>query len=360
MAFNKVKQFWQQRKRKLADYSADVREDWAVESPLWRWAVGLVLLLLLVIAGLGFFWSTEPDGFDVRAIAEQRVPVLDQRKRQVVGAVTTATLIELADQLLHKPGGYFSNDIAPPGVWMDNLPNWEYGVLIQVRDMSKAMREAFSRSQSQSREDPDLTLAEPRFNFDHNSWVWPSTESQYAEGITKLNHYLTRLVDDQAQDAQFYARADNLNYWLRTVESRLGSLSQRLSASVEKVRINTDLAGDTAAQQSTATPRELVIKTGWFEIDDVFYEARGTAWALLHLLKAIEVDFADVLEKKNARVSLQQIIRELESTQETLRSPMVLNGSGFGMLANHSLVMANYISRANAAIIDLRELLSQG
>jgi hypothetical protein len=39
---------------------------------------------------------------------------------------------------------------------------------------------------------------------------------------------------------------------------------------------------------------------------------------------------------------------------------MVLNGSGFGVLANHSLVMANYISRANAALIDLTELLSQG
>jgi hypothetical protein len=30
------------------------------------------------------------------------------------------------------------------------------------------------------------------------------------------------------------------------------------------------------------------------------------------------------------------------------------------VLANHSLVMANYISRANAAIIDLRTLLTQG
>lgn len=92
----------------------------------------------------------------------------------------------------------------------------------------------------------------------------------------------------------------------------------------------------------------------------MFFEARGSAWALIHLLKAVEIDFADVLEKKNARVSVQQIIRELEATQQTLFSPMVLNGSGFGMLANHSLVMASYISRANAAIIDLRRLLAQG
>ena len=67
-----------------------------------------------------------------------------------------------------------------------------------------------------------------------------------------------------------------------------------------------------------------------------------------------------MLEKKNARVSLQQIIRELEATQQTVFSPMILNGSGFGFVANHSLVMASYISRANAGIIDLRRLLSDG
>ena len=42
------------------------------------------------------------------------------------------------------------------------------------------------------------------------------------------------------------------------------------------------------------------------------------------------------------------------------QSPVVLNGSGFGLFANHSLVMASYISRANAGIIDLRELLAKG
>ena len=33
---------------------------------------------------------------------------------------------------------------------------------------------------------------------------------------------------------------------------------------------------------------------------------------------------------------------------------------GFGVTANHSLVMASYLSRANSAVIDLRALLDQG
>jgi len=92
----------------------------------------------------------------------------------------------------------------------------------------------------------------------------------------------------------------------------------------------------------------------------VFFEARGYSWALLHTLKALEQDFGPVLDDKNARISLRQIIRELQNTQETIWSPLILNGTGFGPMANHSLVMASYLSRANAGIIDLRSLLQQG
>ena len=102
------------------------------------------------------------------------------------------------------------------------------------------------------------------------------------------------------------------------------------------------------------------MRTSWFEVDDVFFEARGTAWALVHFLRAAEFDFHQVLADKNAEASLRQIIRELEASLQPMHSPMVLNGSGYGFFANHSLVMANYLARANAAVINLRELLDQG
>jgi hypothetical protein len=278
----------------------------------------------------------------------------------VTGSVVVATLIGVMETLLEKPGGFLYNDHFPPGLWLDNMPHWEYGALMQVRDLARAMREVHSRSQSQSKEDPDLAQAEPLFNFSAGSWMLPASEREYRKGLKFTRAYLRRLSDTGLTDAQFYARADNLHYWLTVVESRLGSLSQRLSASVGQRRINTDLAGDSTASQSTATPGEMLVKTPWNEIDDVFFEARGAAWALVHFLKAAEIDFADVLADKNAQVSLRQIIRELEGTQDTVLSPMILNGSGFGFFANHSLVMVSYLSRANAAIIDLRDLLVRG
>jgi hypothetical protein len=328
-----------------------------------RGAIGRVLgiilgayLLLMIL--LGMYWSMSPSLFDVQ---ERAVEVAAQEGGEVVtGTVTTSALVGVMEILLDKRGGYIRNDRFPPGLWLDNMPNFEYGALIQARDLARALREVLSRSQSQSREDEDLAQAEPNFNFNADSWLLPASESEYRSGLAHTRSYLRRLSDPASPDAQFYARADNLRYWLSTVETRLGSLSQRLSASVGQVRVNTDLAGEEMASQSTRTADESMVRTPWTEIDDVFFEARGTAWALIHFLKAAEVDFADVLEKKNARVSLRQIIRELEATQDTVWSPVILNGSGFGFLANHSLVMASYISRANAAIIDLRELLSQG
>lgn len=325
-------------------------------TPKWLSAYAGIFVVFLWI--ISIVWSIEPDTFEPFTVAKQHAA--DNQQAIVPGYTITTSLITVAETLLHKTGGYLSNDVMPPSVMMDNMPSWEFGALEMTRDLALAMRKDFSRSQSQSLENPFLTKAQPQFNIDSLSWLLPSAESKYQEGIDNLYEYRASLADSGQQQGQFYARADNLRDWLKQVEKRLGSLSQRLSTSVGQDRLDTSLAGDAQAHQSTPSAKVLTEKTSWWKLDDNFYEARGASWALLHFLKGVEVDFSDVLAKKNAQVSLQQIIRELEATQESLWSPMVLNGSGFGMLANHSLVMANYISRANAALIELSELLNQG
>ena len=318
----------------------------------------VVLGLFLVLYLLGVYWGFEPDEFDIHS--EVTKAATAENVTPVVGYTTTTALILVSETLLNKPGGYLANDALPPSVFLDNIPAWEFGALEMVRDMALVMRQEFSRSQSQSLENSHLKIAQPQFNIDHTSWAMPSAESEYQKAIDALYKYRKALTDVNSQSAQFYARADNLRDWLQEVTKRLGSYSQRLSASVGREQLNVDLAGDNVAQQSTNSSANLQLKTSWWKIDNEFYEARGACWALLHFLRAIEIDFNDVLAKKNAKVSVQQIIRELEASQEAIWSPMVLNGSGFGVLANHSLVMANYISRANAALIDLNDLLSQG
>lgn len=323
-----------------------------------KWITLVCGVLILFMWVLSIFWSIEPDLFEPKELAQQQAQV--HSEKVVPGYTMTTALIAVSESLLNKSGGYLSNDVMPPSVMMDDMPSWEFGVLEMTRDLALAMRKDLSRSQSQSIENSYLTKAQPLFNNNHLDWLLPSAESRYQEGIDYLYQYRSSLSDTSQGQGQFYARADNLRDWLKQAEKRLGSLSQRLSASVGQDRLDTSLAGDAQARQSTPTAKHLIDKTSWWKLDDTFYEARGASWALLHFLKAVEVDFAEVLEKKNARISLQQIVRELEATQEPVWSPFILNGNGFGLMANHSLVMANYISRANAALIELSELLNQG
>lgn len=318
-------------------------------SQIAAWSLGGVLLIMIV---LGIYFSREPDLFWVNRSADTEAAI--------VGYSTTDTLIRVAETLLDKNGGYLTNDMMPPSALLDNIPSWELGVVNQMRDLGRVMRDDYTRSQSQSKEDADVTIGATQFFMDNDSWVFPATESEYRKGIAAFVDYRERLLDEDP-DTQFYARADNLREWLSQVEKRVGSLTRRLGNSVVSDRINDDLAGDAAAAEASGQqPDTFDVRTSWFQVDNVFFEARGTAWALVHFFRAAEFDFAHVLEDKNAEASVRQIIRELEASLEPLRSPMILNGGGYGLFANHSLVMANYLARANAAVINLRELMDQG
>jgi hypothetical protein len=304
-----------------------------------------VLFIALVMYGLALYWSQEPKPFDVVEEAAHAAHV-ENPKEMPLGYTYSTTLIEISHTLLHKPGGFLSNDVFPPSVFLDNIPNWELGALIALRDATTQLRNNIARSQTQSQEDPDLAKGEPFFYFDYRSWQLPSSESEYEKGIESLEAYRERL---RKRGANFYARADNLRQYLEVLEKRLGDYSNRLSASTA------DRVNDETEERHADMER-----TPWLKLDDRFFEARGYTWAAMLVLKSIEWDFRDILGNKTAQVSLQHIVRELENCQESYLSPVILNGSGFGLFANYSLTLANYIARANAATIDLRSLLERG
>ncbi len=323
--------------------------------PLARWrryllpAVLFGTIAILTFFALGVYFSRSPQLFDVTgkasALAQAEPGALKR------GYLTTSAIYHVGETLLEKSGGYLTNDALPPSSFLDNMPSWEFGVITELRDAVRSLRNDFSRAQTQSVEDRDLMEADAKFHFDHTRFMLPSTEDEYRSGLGSLKRYLDRL---QAGEAQFFNRADNLNFYLATVEKRLGSLSQRLSNSVRESYLRELIHTDEDELVEVTEP------TPWDEIDNIFFEARGYVWALIHTLRGIQVDFDSVLESKNATAMLERIIEKLENTQRAIMSPVILNSSGFGMLTNHSLVMASYISRANAALIDLRTLLVEG
>ena len=142
-------------------------------------AVGIgVGVLALTVVAMGWWWAYEPDAFDPVAVAA--ASAREAGVEPVTGYTTAVTVATLAETLLNKRGGYLSNDILPPGVYLDNTPNWEFGVLTHLRVISRAMRNELSRSQSQSAEDPDLAAAEGHFHFPNDSWIFPSPRTSTA------------------------------------------------------------------------------------------------------------------------------------------------------------------------------------
>ncbi len=340
----------------MSDDPLAYEEDAKSKGILWGFGtlLGVIAIVMLV---LGEWWSREPDQFSVQDEAIERMNVT-HTDQMPIGYVYANTLAHIADVILFKPGGYLTNDVAPPGLLCDNIQNWEYGALVMLRDATTALRNHFARDQSQSAEDPDLAMAEPYFYYEHNSWALPSTEAEYVKGIEALHKYMARLQNptSTSKPAQFHSRADNLWQYTEVVIKRLGGLSTRLAASTDK------FAGATHGDPSSIVDMNMptIGQTPWMEIDNVFYEARGACWALLHILRAIKHDFADILLDKRAMNTLDNMIQALENALTTTLSPVVLNGDGFGMFANYSLAMANYIARANAAALDLRDVMNRG
>ena len=173
-------------------------------------SLGIIILLMLILM---LWWDRVPSDFNPIDNANNMATI--RQHNLVTGYTSTATLITISNALLNKSGGYLSNDVMPPSIWMDNIPNWEFGVLTQMRDFSRSLRNDISRSQSQSLEDPDLAIAEPQFNFNSESWLFPATENEYKTGIKRQNKPTIKYKKDRKT---FGTKGrQTVNYWARFV-----------------------------------------------------------------------------------------------------------------------------------------------
>ncbi|MDW5376627.1 DUF2333 family protein [Halomonas sp. HP20-15] len=290
---------------------------------IWKPLLALLVVYLLVCLVLGIWWSQRPEPFDVAQATTQRLgaPADAALPR---GARLTASMLTSLETLLDKPGGWLRNDMLLPGVWLDNVPSWEYGVLTQLRLLGKSLP-----AMSPAGEDA-LQSANKALQSDSEDWLYPAAEKRYNQAQGALASYLAGIA--RGADG-FTANGDGLASWLDAVSRRFSGLTQQLLASVDDPEALRELGVDDAALPE-ATP--------WFRIDNVFFEARGDSWGLLQLLKAARLDYADVLGKANGNATLERLIAELELAQRRVWSPVILNGSGFGIFANHSLVLANH------------------
>ena len=114
------------------------------------------------------------------------------------------------------------------------------------------------------------------FHYDSERWIPPATEGRYRKGVDHLEDYLSAWPTRPSRTpSSMHAPTTWPTGW-PSWKNAWAPCPSGFPPAPGQLRVNTDLSGDAEARQSTGTPDQMMVKTPWLEIDDVFYETRGT------------------------------------------------------------------------------------
>ncbi len=249
---------------------------------------------------------------------------------QVRGVAFVSAVIKPLDfELKERYLGWRPNDVVE---YTDNVNNIQLGILEATRRSATRLAERISRTGTTNVLDENLERAMNCFMIDPDSYLLPSAESKYEEGLKELRTYKKRLI---AGDAEFYTRADNLIPLLVAFADLLGSCDDNLVKATEK----------------DGTP------VSTFAADDYFYYAKGVSMAILPVLQAVTEDFQETLVTRRAMDVLHHAIHACQEASE-MDPLVVLEGDLDGIFANHRANMASHISHARFYLDVLAATLS--
>lgn len=270
-------------------------------------------------------------GVAVHGTAESVAGVEGHSKaHQMRGVAFVSAMIKpLEFELKERFMGWRPNDLVQ---YTDNVNNLQLGMLEATRRAATRLAERISRTGTTNVLDEHLERAMNCFMIAPDSYLLPSAESKYEEGLKALRDYQNRLV---AGEAEFYTRADNLIPLLVAFADLLGSCDDNLVKATEK----------DGKPVST------------FDADDYFYYAKGVASAILPVLEAVAEDFQETLVTRRAMDVLHHAIHACHEATE-MDPLIVLEGDMDGILANHRANMAAHISHARFYLDVLAATLS--
>lgn len=306
---------------------------WTALVPKGRWKrLVLVLVLIPVLYyGGGGLWLHRID--DRPDFEPQNVQPGESRAVAVAAALITR---EVDDHHWTPMDPFFL-----PGAWLDNMPNYQAGIMKALARFAVEMRDQLARSRGSSPQDPDLDRAAARLNADPKQWVWtpsmsiwPSVTatSQYRDGRAALITYNKRLAANQAS---FERRADNLQAFLERVASDIGSTSAQIDRHIH------DHGGDLLD----------------FYADNLFYANKGQLYAYYMLLKELGNDYQAVLRERDLTGPWTQLM-ETFRTAATLQPWVVVNGAADSQfLPSHLVAQGFYLLRARTQLREVADIL---
>lgn len=242
---------------------------------VWLRRAGVAFAIFLILYyPLGAFWTHTVDdnpNFEIQG------EVLPGQSRAV--AITA----DLIDREVNKAGWVANDPFFMPSAILDNMPNFQKGVVAALARFSFELTDQLGRTRGSSEADADLQSAAGLLQYPGDVWVWDPTvsliptatsEAQYRQAMRTLRTYNSRLA---AGDATFQKRGDNLLATLDRIALDLGSTSAVLDRHVVE---ESGFPIDTRA-------------------DDLFYFTKGQVYGYYLILRELRRDFdALIIERE--------------------------------------------------------------
>ena len=291
-----------------------------------KWSV-IVLLAFILIWPLtvGIYWGlykgyTTIDSTKFPWFRSKIHSVLDKIKSDAgeprKGIAMCGALRNRLEEELDSPFGWSVNDlIISPTRWLDNRANRQKGAIFATRMLINFFSTNLAKYGKVDAENDFLKEAREKFfAFSEDSWWFPSTESQYREGIALMRKYDDELA---AGKAVYNMRSDDMYNMLTFIIGKQ-FLDQPLGLLVQ--------------------PDNEVAYT---ELDDRIYYTQGVVLVLRDFIRTFVYLYPVIKEKggeENIKIAIQEM--ELICTFDPL---IVLRGKHDSVTADHRGKMARYL-----------------
>jgi hypothetical protein len=300
-------------------------------SRLGRFIPAFLFLLLILFAGAMLYVSKIDDN-------TQFTP----QARTENGSYAVDMAAALIDREVNTYGWTANDPFFMPGHWLDNMPNYQQGIIYALARFTLEMSDQIGRARGSSQVDADLDRAAGLLKYPGTVWLvnwrvsWlptASSEAQYKAARTALLDYNRKVANGQAI---FDKRADSLQVVLDRIAADLGSQSAAISTHIET-------------------------ESGLFDmqVDDIFYATKGRLYAYSKLLEALGEDFKPLIQERQLQSVWDQTLSSLQEAA-SLSPPIILSGKPDSLiLPSHLSAQGFFLMRARTGLHEISAILQK-
>lgn len=229
-----------------------------------------------------------------------------------------------------------------PSYFLDNMPNFQQGIITSVGTMSSAFSKKLDRPIHNQKKLSPLDEAAELLQYPSTVWMFspenklipaPSSTKQYRKARRRL---IRQNMAFAAGAEIFYRNPQDLAYFLKCVNSSLQKSNQAIEA---QIRENSP---------------------SWYDgkADDVFYYNQGKTYGYYLLLEALGNDYKDIIVNCGEYENWTRLLKSLEDASQI--SPFIVRNSelnsSFG--ANHLAYLSREIQKSQNLILKISAKLT--